>query len=140
MNLTIWKAAKMTPAERQTHIDAGGTVSYPLSFWALCVVGALSAWFMYALATQPLTPQQIENKAERKRLYDAEIECAMQLREGAKIKSTFDFTQSAAKKNEAGYIAEVYFSTANAFGVRFEYIGVCQVVDGKVTGVRVHDR
>jgi hypothetical protein len=130
----------MTKAERAEYMEAGGTVTYPKSFWALVVVGLLSLWFIIAVINREPSPARLAERAAMKAESDAEFACVAHFRDGAKIKSTFDFTQSGAKKNEKGYLAQVNFSTANAFGVRFEYSGVCQVVDGVVVQAHVQER
>ena len=138
--MTIWQLSRMTHAERTTYVESGGTVIYPASFWVLCVIGALSAWFIYEVITRPPSPAQIERRAESQRESDAEEQCFLSLRKGAKNPSTFEVDYSGVKKNEGGYLAQINFSSANAFNVRFEYSGVCQVVDGKVTAVRIFKR
>jgi hypothetical protein len=138
--MTIFQLSRMTKPEREAFIESGGSATYPASFWVLLAVGILSAWFIYAVITQPPSQETLARHAADKAAFMAEVECGQALRAGAKNRTTFELDRSASRAIDGGHTAEVWFSVANAFNVRTEYSGVCRVVGGKVQGFNVARR
>lgn len=138
--MTIYQLSRMTKAERDAFLESGGKPTYPLSFWLLLAFGIGFLYMIVEAINRPLTPAQIERNAEYRRADNAEFECLKHVQNGARIPSTFELDRTGAKKNEAGYLAQVDFSTANAFGVRFSHTGICQITDGKVVQAQVFRR
>jgi hypothetical protein len=138
--MTIFQLSRMTKAERDAFIAAGGKPIYPPSFFVLLVVGLLSMWLIYAMATQPPSQATLERLAAEDAAFTAEFECMKTLKAGAKNPTTFELDRSASKAADGGHMAEVWFSVANAFNVRTNYSGVCRVVEGKVVDFGVSKR